>query len=225
MSARRGKIITGVVGDESGVNVIVAEGVGTPRQATDFDRPEFLDRIRRRDPEAIAAVVQTYMGQLMGAARTAGLDAVRAEDAVQATFATFIERSAEFERRSKLRTWLFGILFRKIAESRRARQRDDEVDDVDRVFEERFDRSGSWVRPPRDPFAELEAAEVRTAIGGCLNGAPSRQRTAFILREVEGFTTQEICTILGVTATNLGVMLHRIRTRLRECLETKGVTA
>jgi len=199
--------------------------VSTAKGRADFDRPEFLDRVRSRDPEAVAAVVQTYMGQLMRAARAAGLDAARAEDAVQATFVTLIERSAEFERRSRLRTWLFGILFRKIAESRRARQREDEAEDVEQIFEARFDEGGSWMRPPRDPFAQLEAAEVRRAIGGCLDTAPERQRSAFVLREVQGFTTQEICNILGVTATNLGVMLHRARIRLRECLETKGVTA
>lgn len=212
-------------GRAESLHEIVGEALSTRQDRTDFDAPDFLDRIRRRDSEAIARVAHAYLGQLVRAARGAGLDAGRSEDVAQATFVTFIERSSAFEGRSKLRTWLFGILFRKIAESRRAQKRDDELDDVDAVFEGRFDEGGSWVRPPRDPFAELEAAEVRTAISGCLDGAPARQREAFILREVEGFSTPEICNILGVTTTNLGVMLHRIRIRLRECLETKGVTA
>ena len=46
---------------------------------------------------------------------------------------------------------------------------------------------------------------------------------AFILREVEGLATEEICKILGVTRTNFGVLLYRVRNRLRECLEAKGV--
>ena len=46
---------------------------------------------------------------------------------------------------------------------------------------------------------------------------------AFYLREVEGLSTAEICKILGVTSTNLGVMLYRVRNRTRECLEAKGV--
>ncbi len=46
---------------------------------------------------------------------------------------------------------------------------------------------------------------------------------AFLLREVEELDTEEICNILEVTRTNLGVLLHRARTRLRECLEAKGI--
>ncbi len=46
---------------------------------------------------------------------------------------------------------------------------------------------------------------------------------AFVLREIEGMDTQEICKILEVTRTNLGVLLHRVRNRLRECLEAKGI--
>ncbi len=46
---------------------------------------------------------------------------------------------------------------------------------------------------------------------------------AFVLREVEELGTEEICKILDVTRTNLGVLLHRVRMRLRECLETKGL--
>jgi RNA polymerase sigma-70 factor (ECF subfamily) len=46
---------------------------------------------------------------------------------------------------------------------------------------------------------------------------------AFVLREVEGLDTDEVCKILEVTRTNLGVLFHRVRNRLRECLEAKGI--
>ncbi|HUH02956.1 MAG TPA: sigma factor-like helix-turn-helix DNA-binding protein [Kofleriaceae bacterium] len=62
-----------------------------------------------------------------------------------------------------------------------------------------------------------------TILRSCLQDAPGQQRTAFVLREVEGLSTAEICNILEVSATNLGVMLHRLRNRLRECLERKGI--
>lgn len=188
-----------------------------------FDTPAFLDQVRQGDRDAVALVVHAYLEQVIRAARGAGLDAAQAEDVTQATFMTFIETASRFEGRSRLRTWLFGILFRKIAESRRIRRREENTDDVEREFDKRFDAAGNWMRPPRPADAELEAGEIRAAIEGCLEGAPQNQRVAFTLRDIEGFDTPEICDILEVTSNNLGVMLHRVRNRLRECLEIKGV--
>ena len=69
--------------------------------ALSIDDPKFAVRIRARDPEALQAVVQAYLGQILRAARGAGLDASRAADVTQATFATFIEKAQEFEGRSQ----------------------------------------------------------------------------------------------------------------------------
>lgn len=195
----------------------------TRKQPTNLDSPAFYARIRERDTEALAAVVRAYLGQIVRAALGAGLDAASADDVAQATFSTFIEVAPRFEGRSTLRTWLFGILFRKIHEARRAGKRNDQ-DNIDEVFESRFDSGGSWQRPPTTPEMDFEAAEARIAIADCLGGAPERQRAAFTLREIEGMTTAEICKILAVSRTNLGVLLHRVRNRLRECLEIKGIT-
>ena len=196
---------------------------GPAFEPSQFDDLGFLAKLRERDQAAIGSVVQAYLGQVVRAARGAGFDAARAEDIAQATFLTFIETAHRFEGRSKLRTWLFGILFRKVSEARRTRRRDDEWDDLETTFESRFDERGSWVQPPRPPDKALEDAEVRTAVGECLDLAPTPQRMAFALREIEGLSTGEICKILEVTATNLGVMLHRVRNRLRACLEARGI--
>ena len=101
--------------------------------------------------------------------------------------------------------------------------RDRKMDNIDEVFESRFDEDGSWSRAPRAADVDLQNKELRRDISGCLDATPERQRMAFMLREVDGLDTKEICKILDVSVTNLGVMLFRIRNRLRECLEAKGV--
>jgi len=53
----------------------------------------------------------------------------------------------------------------------------------------------------------------------CLSELPARTASAFTLREVEEFRSEEICKVLGISATNLWVMLHRARAHLRRCLE------
>lgn len=197
--------------------------VETSRMSPATDDPNLPELIRKRDPAALEAVVHAYLPQVTRAARGAGLDPHQADDVAQATFLTFLETASRFEGRSHVRTWLFGILYRKIAESRRRTGRDRRMDDIDAVFESRFDDQGSWSRPPRPVDGPLHDAEVRALIEKCLEEAPLPQRLAFVLREAEGLETEEICKILDVTRTNLGVLLHRVRNRLRECLEAKGL--
>lgn len=184
---------------------------------------QFAALIRNRDPEALAAVVQDCLFPILRAARIACMDPPLAEEVTQATFVTFIETAERFQGRSTVRTWLFGILYRKIAEDRRAQQKTVQLDDIESLLEERFNSRGSWARPPRPVDLKIYDTEVRSALEHCLRAAPARQRMAFVLREVEGLTTLEICKILGVTKTNLGSLLCRVRNRLRECLEARGV--
>ncbi len=187
------------------------------------ERPGLAEGVRERDPEVLREVVRRYLPQVLRAARAAGFDSHRAEDVAQSTFATFVETAHRFEGRSQVRTWLFGILYKKIAEARRASRRDDDTDDIDHMFEARFNTDGSWLQPPRPVDAVVYDKEIRERLEVCLEQVPSKQRMAFVLREVEGLETEEICKILEVTRTNLGVLFHRVRNRLRECLEATGI--
>ena len=191
--------------------------------AISVDDPQLAEQIRAQDPEALQLVVQAYLGQILRAARGAGLAPERAEEVTQATFTTFIEKASRFEGRSHVRTWLFGILYKKIAEERRQLSRDQQMDEIDEVVEQRFDASGNWVNPPQPVDVQLYASEIRDLFEDCLEAVPTQQRMAFVLREVEGFGSDEICKILDITHTNLGVLIYRVRNRLRECLEARGV--
>jgi len=186
--------------------------------------PEFLRRLRQRDPEALAQAVSDHARALFRAARGLGFTEPEAEDLVQEVFTTFLESLDRFEGRSQLRTWLFGILHRKAMEHRRASAVDERTDPIDEVFESRFDERGKWSRPPADLERLFLSKEVGQVIRGCMDGLTANQREAFMLREVEGLETGEICKILEVSDTNFGVLIHRARARLRECLEAKGWT-
>ena len=135
----------------------------------------------------------------------------------------FLRRAHEFDGRARVSTWVHGILLRRIQEERRIVRRDDDREDIDDVMEARFDNEGSWARPPCGAVEALVRGEVQRMLVSCLAEVPDRQRTAFTLREVEGFGTEEICKILDISANNLGVLLYRARNRLRECLESKGL--
>jgi RNA polymerase sigma-70 factor, ECF subfamily len=73
-----------------------------------------------------------------------------------------------------------------------------------------------WVPSPED--AAL-GGEILRYLAGALTLLPVRQRTVVTLRDIQGLTSEEACELLGITAANQRVLLHRGRTRLREALE------
>ena len=185
----------------------------------------------RQAPLDIEAAVDDYFLHVFRAARGAGLDDTEAEEITQETFATLLERADDFEGRSQVRTFLFGILYNKLREHRRwlGKERryqsidDSEVEEPLDALSGRFDEAGFWIHPPQGPEDFTEARETRQLLAHCMEGAPPAQRMAFLLREVEGLKSAEICKILDVSSTNLGVMLHRFRNRVRACLEVQGL--
>ncbi|MBI5177723.1 MAG: hypothetical protein HZA04_00505 [Nitrospinae bacterium] len=86
---------------------------------------------------------------------------------------------------------------------------------------DRFDAAGHWVKPPLGPEAFVLAAETGAILRQCLDTLTLSQRAAFVLKEVEGEASTDICNILEVSVSNLGVLLYRARNRLRECIESK----
>jgi RNA polymerase sigma-70 factor (ECF subfamily) len=198
--------------------------MGTPA-AIPLDDPALPQKIRARDPEVLQAVVHTYLPQILRAAVGAGLDLAQAEDVAQSTFATFLESAPRFEGRSHVRSWLFGILYNKISEARRASGRERQSEAVEDGTDYQFSPDGHWARPPRLADAEAYAGELQKHIDDCLLDAPVSQRLAFILRDVMGFSGEETAEILEVSTNNLGVLLYRVRNRLRNCLEAKGLRA
>jgi len=91
-----------------------------------------------------------------------------------------------------------------------------------------------WKQPPADwrpdPAKLMEQGEFWAAFEQCMEHLPQRLAEVFSLRVVDENRADEVCKVLGITDTNLWVLLHRARTRLRHCLEAnwfrkKGKTA
>ena len=70
-----------------------------------------------------------------------------------------------------------------------------------------------------DPQATLERKEFWTAFDRCVDAMPLLMRQAFVLREIDGAGTDEVCGLLGISKSNLWVLVHRARLRLREDLQ------
>ena len=181
-----------------------------------------LAALRGRDEHVLDRVVRDNSRRLYRAARGLGHSADEAEDLVQDVFLTFVATIDRFEGRASVETWLYGILLKKAKERWRVRARAENHDVIDDEWEERFDPAGNWVRPPVDPDRALTTREASAAIRDCLMALPEQQRSALLLRQIEGFSAEQASKILDLTVTHIGVLLHRARLRIRACLDGKG---
>lgn len=142
-----------------------------------------------------------------------------AADLVQDTFLSGIKAFPGFRGGSTIRTWLTGILKHKIIDHYRRNKLVVVASDVGPEgtdLEHAQSLAPAWKESPETLVENREFWEVFTQ---CLDGLPEAHRRAFSLREFDGLAGEEIRKVLDVTPSNLWVMLHRARTKLRRCLE------
>ena len=158
-------------------------------------------------------------------------DSSIAEDLVQETFLAALKARKNFQGRSSARTWLIAILKHKIVDYIRKQVREQTSDKVESMYnaaandpaDASFNDEGDWrIRPSKwatDPMKLYVQKEFMDVLYHCLGELPKRQAEAFMMREIDGFSTEEICKVLNISATNSWVMLYRARMWLRRCLE------
>ncbi|HEY1391754.1 MAG TPA: sigma-70 family RNA polymerase sigma factor, partial [Methylibium sp.] len=148
-----------------------------------------------------------------------------AEDAVSETIVAALEKPQSFAGRSQLKTWLVGILKHKVVDQMRRNSRECALvaEDIDGdEFELLFKEDGHFRELPAewgDPQAACRQQQFMVVLEACTEKLPNQLGRVFLMREWLELETDEICKELGITSTNLWVMLHRARVRLRECLQ------
>jgi len=172
-----------------------------------------------------ARQVQALRPQLLRFAHAQLRNDAWAEDAVSETLLAALERPQAFGGLSQLKTWLVGILKHKVVDQLRRHTReatllsDDDGQDIDDLL---FAADGHWREAPRDwgdPEHALREHEFFEVLQACVQHLPGVQGRVFMMREWLELDTGEICKELAITPTNLWVLLHRARLRLRVCLQ------
>ncbi len=147
-----------------------------------------------------------------------------AEDMVQETLLAALQNWEKFAGGSSERTWLIGILRHKILDF--FRQHCDKEQVNDEVWRAKyFDKKRHWkdkdtmVDWQANPAATAENNEFWKVLHNCLKELSHVMAKAFVLRELEGMSSEQVCKHLEISQTNLWVRLHRARLQLRRCLE------
>lgn len=149
-----------------------------------------------------------------------------ADDAVSDTLLAALEKPQAFAGQSQLKTWLIGILKHKLVDQIRKNSRElsttagsDDGEDLDELL---FSADGHWRETQHDwgnPEDALRQVDFMRVLEACVEKLPGQQGRLFMMREWLELESDEICKELAITPTNLWVMLHRARLRLRECLQ------
>jgi RNA polymerase sigma-70 factor, ECF subfamily len=198
---------------------------------------ELVAALRRGDEAAFMRLVDEYGAMLLRVARMYVPTESVAEEVVQETWIGVLQGIDRFEARSSLKTWIYRILTNK-AKTRAERERraipfsalagdgDDGASvDPDRFLDADHRWAGHWATPPRRwdaiPDARLLSKETMACIRRAIDALPPAQREVITLRDVEGWSADEVCAALEVSEGNQRVLLHRARSKVRAALEAE----
>jgi RNA polymerase sigma-70 factor (ECF subfamily) len=196
-----------------------------------------VEALRAGDETAFMMLVERYQPAMLRIARMYVSTRATAEEVVQDAWLGVLKGLDRFEGRSSLRTWIFRILV-NIAKTRGQREarsvpfsslwtpdaEDEPIVDADRFLpndDPRF--PGHWAAPPaswRDvPEERLLSTETLALIEKAIETLPPNQREVIRMRDVLGWSSEEVRNALEISETNQRVLLHRARSKLRRALE------
>lgn len=200
-------------------------------KASSEDRA-LIAALRAGDEGAFAGLVDRYGASMLRLARTFVSSQAVAEEVVQETWLGVLKGLDRFEGRSSLKTWIFRILA-NVARTRGQRESRSlpfsalatTESDEPAVDPSRFGPDGMWQAPPASwqdvPEEHLLSHETLGAIDAAIAALPETQRAVITLRDVNGWSSDEVCNALEISETNQRVLLHRARSKVRGALEAQ----
>lgn len=199
-----------------------------------------VDALRSGDDSAFEVLFEKHHTALVRLALMYVSDRAVAEEVAQETWLGVLHGLDRFEGRASLKTWIFTILINR-AKTRGLRESrslpfsalgDADADGPDEpaVAPERFltrqesaGWAGHWREDPRRwddlPETRVLSQETLGCIRQAIDALPLNQQRVITLRDVDGFSAEEVCNILEISETNQRVLLHRARSKVRQALE------
>lgn len=147
------------------------------------------------------------------------------KDLVQETFLAGLKSAENFQGKASEKTWLTSILKRKIIDYYRKINSKKGKAEIRMSFYDDGDNEGSWIEEKvpqswkNQTEADIENSELQNQIDVCIDKLPEKYAIAFRMKTVLEYETEDICNELGITSSNLWVLLYRARTQLRGCME------
>jgi RNA polymerase sigma-70 factor, ECF subfamily len=210
------------------------ERINQPASQDEF---HLIELLRNGNEDAFVSLIERYHTPMLRLAMIYVSERAVAEEVVQEAWMGVLEGLNRFEGRASLKTWIFRILT-NCAKTRALHERryvpfsslsdlevnvDEPAVDPDRFLPADSPLPGHWASLPANwdeiPEQRLLSEETYACILSVTEALPPGQRTVITLHDIEGWTSEEICNVLGISETNRRVLLHRARSKVRHALE------
>jgi RNA polymerase sigma-70 factor (ECF subfamily) len=188
------------------------------------DDPGLVERLRRKEPEAIEALMERFAARAYRLAHGITKNSADAEEVVQDVFATIVQKIETFEGRAALWTWIYRVTTNAALNKRRGKRHEVEVplEPESPAFKPDGHRDGDRAFLVADwserPDAVLLSKEGRAVLDDALARLPDDYRAVVILRDVEELSNEQAAEVLGDSVGSVKSRLHRARVALREHL-------
>ena len=199
---------------------------------TAFDAPEFLARLRRGEEQAYRCLIRRLHFSLIGVATAIIGSRAQAEEVVQDAWLAVFAGIGRFEGRSSLVTWVFSIVLNR---ARTRASREGRLVGLPALLAgtepggravdaSEFKPDGHWLEVPSlwdelNPERIVAGRQLWDHVTEAIERLPAGQRAIIILRDLEGRDAEEACALLGISAENQRVLLHRARGRIRQRID------
>jgi len=188
----------------------------TPGPAVLDDDLPLLDYVAAGDSQAFEELVQRHKHLAYRVAMVITGNQQDAEEAMQDTFLKVYTHLGEFQRASKFRTWLTRIAINEALLKRRRQRKTESLDELLQTEEGVLPKQlQDWRDDPESIYSKEQMKEI---VEKAIHSLPPMYRQAFVMRDVEGLSTEEAAEALQLSIPTLKTRLLRARLMMREAL-------
>lgn len=185
---------------------------------------DFVEALGRREEWAFRRFLADYSDKLYRLAFRFLRQGEEAQDVLQEVVRKVLEKIDGFRGEAKFSTWIYRVTVNESLMRLRAKRQAAAVswEEILPKYED-----GVWLDPNRDwsklPDARLQENEAREYLKACIRLLPEDYRAAYLLKDVEELSENEVCQILDLDKSVMKVRVHRARMFLRKKLEERYV--
>jgi RNA polymerase sigma-70 factor (ECF subfamily) len=176
------------------------------------EEADIIEKAKQGDSRAIRKLVDAYAPVIFRFSYSICRNQDRAEHATQETFLSILKKLDQFDNRSKFSTWLYTIvsnhclMLARSEKTRRTVSLDDEENSIPEIPVEHWQN---------DPGAAVESADIKQHLDAAIDKLAPDYKVIFVLRDIEGLSTEEVSSITNLSIPAVKSRLHRARAFLR----------